>query len=71
MALGYGPQGVTQTVQQAMAGMWNVSQVDRPGFVPRLARSLIALAIIGVAFALNAATPDVPAVRDDVRAIRS
>ena len=51
----YGAQGVTQTVQQAMAGVWNVPQVDRPGFVPRLARSLIALAIIGVAFVLNAA----------------
>jgi uncharacterized BrkB/YihY/UPF0761 family membrane protein len=51
----YSAQGVTQTVQQAMAGVWNVPQVDRPGFAPRLARSLIALAIIGVAFVLNAA----------------
>ena len=51
----YGAQGVTQTVQQAMAGVWNVPQVDRPGFVPRLARSLVSLAIIGAAFVLNAA----------------
>ena len=51
----YGAQGVTQTVQQAMAGVWNVPKVDRPGFAPRLARSLIALAIIGAAFVLNAA----------------
>jgi uncharacterized BrkB/YihY/UPF0761 family membrane protein len=51
----YGAQGVTQTVQQAMAGVWNVPQVDRPGYIPRLARSLIALAIIGGAFVLNAA----------------
>ena len=51
----YGAQGVTQTVQQAMAGVWNVPQVDRPGFVPRLARSLVSLAVIGGAFVLNAA----------------
>ena len=51
----YGAQGVTQTVQQAMAGVWNVPQVDRPGFASRLARSLIALAVIGGAFVLNAA----------------
>ena len=46
IGLVYGAQGVTQTVQQAMAGVWNVPQVDRPGYIPRLARSLIALAII-------------------------
>src|SRR3984957_1666680 len=51
----YGAQGVTQTVQQAMAGVWNVPQVERPGFVSRLARSLLSLAIIGGAFGRNAA----------------
>jgi uncharacterized BrkB/YihY/UPF0761 family membrane protein len=51
----YGAQGVTQTVQQAMAGVWNVPQVDRPGFVPRLVRSLVALTLIGGAFVGNAA----------------
>jgi uncharacterized BrkB/YihY/UPF0761 family membrane protein len=50
----YGAQGVTQTIQQAMAGVWNVPQVDRPGFGPRLARSLVALVTIGLAFVLNA-----------------
>ena len=50
----YGAQGVTQTIQQAMAGVWNVPKVDRPGFGPRLARSLVALGTIGVAFVLNA-----------------
>ncbi len=50
----YGAQGVTQTVQQAMAGVWNVPQFDRPGFLPRLGRSLVALATIGAAFVLNA-----------------
>jgi uncharacterized BrkB/YihY/UPF0761 family membrane protein len=51
----YGAQGVTQTVQQAMAGVWNVPKVDRPRFAPRLVRSLITLALIGTAFVLNAA----------------
>ncbi|HWF14884.1 MAG TPA: YhjD/YihY/BrkB family envelope integrity protein [Acidimicrobiales bacterium] len=50
----YGAQGVTQTIQQAMAGLWNVPQVERPGFAPRLVRSLVALGTIGVAFVLNA-----------------
>jgi uncharacterized BrkB/YihY/UPF0761 family membrane protein len=51
----YGAQGVTQTVQQAMAGVWNVAMIDRPGFASRLARSLLALVTIGGAFVLNAA----------------
>jgi uncharacterized BrkB/YihY/UPF0761 family membrane protein len=55
----YGAQGVTQTVQQSMASVWNVPQVDLPGFLPRLARSLIALATIGGAFVLNAAVATV------------
>lgn len=45
----YGAQGVTQTVQQAMAGVWNVPQLDLPGFLPRLGRSVIALVIVGSA----------------------
>ncbi len=51
----YGAQGVTQTVLQAMARVWNVAQLDIPGFMPRLARSLGALVIIGGAFLVNAA----------------
>ena len=51
----YGAQGVTQTVQQAMAQVWNVPQVDIPGFVPRLVRSLIGLVTIGGTFVINAA----------------
>jgi uncharacterized BrkB/YihY/UPF0761 family membrane protein len=51
----YGAQGVTQTVQQAMVQVWNVPQLEVPGFLPRLARSLIGLATIGGAFVVNAA----------------
>ena len=42
-------------MQQAMAAVWNVPLIALPGFGPRLMRSLIALAIIGGAFVLNAA----------------
>ena len=54
VGLVYGAQGVTQTVQQAMAQVWNVPRVRLPGFLPRLARSLTGLLIIGGAFVVNA-----------------
>ncbi len=50
----YGAQGVTQTAQQAMATVWNIPQVQRTGFLPRLGRSLAGLATIGISFLLNA-----------------
>ncbi len=51
----YGGQGVTQTAQQAMATVWDIPKGKRPGFLPRLARSLGALVIIGGCFVANAA----------------
>ncbi len=54
LGLLFGAQGVTQTVEQAMAGVWHVPQIERPGFVPRLVRSLVALFTIGGAFVVNA-----------------
>ena len=50
----YGSQGVTQTAQTAMATVWNIPQVQRTGFLPRLGRSLAGLITIGVAFLVNA-----------------
>lgn len=50
----YGAQGVTQTAETAMNRVWNVPQVDRPGFLPGLGRSFGALAGIGFAFLANA-----------------
>jgi uncharacterized BrkB/YihY/UPF0761 family membrane protein len=50
----YGAQGVTQTAQLAMATVWNVPQVERTGFLPRLGRSIAALITIGGAFLINA-----------------
>jgi uncharacterized BrkB/YihY/UPF0761 family membrane protein len=50
----YGAQGVTQTAQQAMATVWNIPQIQRTGFLPRLGRSLAGLFTIGAAFVVNA-----------------
>jgi uncharacterized BrkB/YihY/UPF0761 family membrane protein len=55
LGLLYGAQGVTQTAQQAMATVWNIPQVERTGFLPRLGRSLAGLITIGGAFLVNAA----------------
>ena len=54
VGLVYGAQGVTQSAQSAMNRVWNVPDVDRPNFLPRLGRSLAALAAIGFAFLANA-----------------
>ncbi|HEY2488507.1 MAG TPA: YhjD/YihY/BrkB family envelope integrity protein [Streptosporangiaceae bacterium] len=54
VGLVYGAQGVTQTAQQAMATVWNIPQIDRTGFLPRLGRSLAGLVTIGAAFLINA-----------------
>jgi uncharacterized BrkB/YihY/UPF0761 family membrane protein/flavin reductase (DIM6/NTAB) family NADH-FMN oxidoreductase RutF len=51
----YGAQGVTQSAQAAMGDAWGIPSSRRPGFVPRLARSLVGLAVIGGAFVGNAA----------------
>jgi uncharacterized BrkB/YihY/UPF0761 family membrane protein len=50
----YGAQGVTQTAQHAMAAVWNVPQIARTGFFPRLGRSILGLFTIGGAFVINA-----------------
>jgi uncharacterized BrkB/YihY/UPF0761 family membrane protein len=51
----YGAQGVTQTAQQAMVRAWNIPQVEVPGPLQRLVRSLAGLAVIASAFVGNAA----------------
>jgi len=54
IGLVYGAQGVTQTAQTAMATVWNIPQIERSGFLPRLGRSLAGLVTIGAAFVINA-----------------
>ncbi len=49
----YGAQGVTQTASQALDYVWDPSELSRPGFLPRLGRSLGGLILIGLAFAVT------------------
>lgn len=51
----YGSLGVAQASQHAMAQVWNVPGVVRPGFVPRLGRSFVFFAMLAVALAGTAA----------------
>jgi len=44
----WGALGVCQVALYAMAQVWNVPQKDRPGFLPRVGRSLGLLAVLGV-----------------------
>jgi YihY family inner membrane protein len=48
IGLAWGSMGVTQAGQRAMAEVWNVPGEGRPGFLPRLGRSLEFLAILGL-----------------------
>lgn len=50
----YGAQGVTQTAQQSMVTVWNLSDQQVPGFLDRLRRSLGGLVVIGGTFVVNA-----------------
>jgi uncharacterized BrkB/YihY/UPF0761 family membrane protein len=54
LGLVYGAQGVTQAAEQAMVTVWNLPPERRPGFLPRLGRSVAALAVLGVAFVVDA-----------------
>lgn len=55
VGLFYGAQGVTQIAESAMSQVWNVPRFERPGFKDRLGRSVGGLAVIGIAFLVNAA----------------
>jgi YihY family inner membrane protein len=49
----WGSQGASQMGQFAMAQVWNIPGVDRPGFVTRLKRSSALLAVIAVFLVLG------------------
>lgn len=49
----YGALGVAQAAQHAMAQVWNVPGVRRPGLFPRLARGLGFFAILGTGMAVT------------------
>ena len=46
IGLVWGSLGITQAAQKAMAEVWNVPGVVRPGFFPRLGRSVAFLAVL-------------------------
>jgi YihY family inner membrane protein len=46
LGLAWGSLGVTQAAQRAMAEVWNVPGVIRPGFLPRLGRSALFLCVL-------------------------
>ncbi|MGH9103250.1 MAG: YihY/virulence factor BrkB family protein [Acidimicrobiales bacterium] len=46
IGLVWGSQGICSAAQNAMAGVWNVPQVDRPGYLQRLGRSVEFLAVL-------------------------
>jgi YihY family inner membrane protein len=55
LVLLYGALGSAQAAQHAMAQVWNVPAVDRPGFVPRIVRGLALFGALGVGVAITAA----------------
>ncbi|MFJ1758158.1 YihY/virulence factor BrkB family protein [Kitasatospora sp. NPDC088134] len=52
----YGALGIAQVLQHAMAEVWNVPGVRRPGYWPRLARSLLLFAALGTGTVLATAS---------------
>ena len=51
----WGSLGVSQAAQRAMAEIWNIPGVIRPGFLPRLGRSAAFLALLGLDVVLTTA----------------
>jgi YihY family inner membrane protein len=54
LGLIYGSLGIAQAGQHAMAEVWNVPGVRRPGFFPRLVRALVLFATVGLGMAAGA-----------------
>ncbi len=48
LGLVWGSFGVSQAAQRAMAEIWNVPAVNRPGLLPRLGRSMGFVALLGL-----------------------
>ena len=53
LGLLYGSLGIAQSLQFAMAQIWNVPGVRRPGYWPRLARSLLLILALGLGLLLS------------------
>jgi len=48
VGLAWGSLGFTQAGQHAMAQVWNVPGVDRPGFLPRIGRGASIIGVLGL-----------------------
>jgi YihY family inner membrane protein len=57
--LAWGGFGVTQAAQHAMAEIWNVPGVKRPGFVTRLVRGVLVLVVGGLGLVATSALASV------------
>ncbi|MFD4531987.1 YihY/virulence factor BrkB family protein [Kitasatospora sp. NPDC058397] len=55
LGLLYGALGITQVLQHAMAEVWNVPGVQRPGYWPRLARGLLLFTVLAAGLVLGTA----------------
>ncbi|QMU70523.1 YihY/virulence factor BrkB family protein [Streptacidiphilus sp. P02-A3a] len=53
LGLLYGSLGIAQTLQFAMAQVWNIPGTRRPGYLPRLARSLLLITTLGLGLLLT------------------
>ncbi|MFG2696457.1 YihY/virulence factor BrkB family protein [Kitasatospora sp. NPDC048407] len=55
LGLLYGALGIAQVLQHTMAEVWNVPGVRRPGYWPRLARSLALFGALGIGLVVTTA----------------
>ncbi len=49
----FGSQGASQSSQYAMAQVWNIPVVERPGYLPRLVRTMALVLVLGIFFMLG------------------
>ncbi len=61
LGLLYGSLGIAQTLQFVMAQVWNIPGVKRPGYLPRLVRSLALVAVLGLGLLVSSAATGVVA----------
>lgn len=64
--LAWGGFGVTQAAQHAMAEIWNVPGVHRPGFVTRIVRGVLVLGVGGIGLAATSALASVSTFTGDL-----
>ncbi|MDA8080454.1 MAG: YihY/virulence factor BrkB family protein [Actinomycetota bacterium] len=51
----FGSQGASQSSQYAMAQVWNIPVVERPGYLTRLVRTMALVFVLGIFFLLGSA----------------